>query len=66
MKKFVLNLASGESLALVQELSCFDDLIKLDPLLSSSIDMCFDNMITGCMLDAIRVELSCCQCLCYL
>jgi hypothetical protein len=47
MRKFLLNLAPGEPLALVQELPCFDDSIKLDPLLSSSLDMCVHNMIIG-------------------
>ena len=47
MRKFLLNLALGEPLALVQELPCFDDLIKMDPLLSSALDMCVHNLITG-------------------
>jgi hypothetical protein len=38
MRKFLLNLAPGEPLALVQELRCFDDSIKLDPLLLSALD----------------------------
>jgi hypothetical protein len=46
MRKFLLNLAPGEPLALVQELPCFDDSIKLDPLLSSALDLCVHNMIT--------------------
>jgi hypothetical protein len=29
MRKFLLNLAPGEPLALVQELPCFDNMIKL-------------------------------------
>jgi hypothetical protein len=45
MRKFLLNLAPGEPLALVQELPCFDDSIKLDPLLSISLDLCVHNMI---------------------
>jgi hypothetical protein len=48
MRKFLLNLAPGEPLALVQELPCFDDSIKLDPLLSSALDLCVHNMIIGC------------------
>jgi hypothetical protein len=46
MRKFLLNLAPGEPLALVQELPCFDNSIKLDPLLSSALDLCVHNMIT--------------------
>jgi hypothetical protein len=61
MRKFLLNLASGEPLALVQELPCFDDSIKLDPLLSSALDLCVHNMIIGFLLYAVRVELCWCQ-----
>jgi hypothetical protein len=57
MRKFLLNLALGEPLALVQELLCFDSSIKLDPLLSSTLDLCVHNMITGFLLYAVRVEL---------
>jgi hypothetical protein len=49
----------------VKELRYFDDLIKLDPLLSSALDLCVHNMITGCMLYAVRVELYWCQLFCY-
>jgi hypothetical protein len=45
MRKCLLNLAPGEPLFLVQEFPCFDDSIKLDPLLLSSLDMCVHNMI---------------------
>jgi hypothetical protein len=65
MRKFLLNLASGEPLALVQELPCFDDLIKLDPLLLSSLDLCVHNMITGFLLYVVKVELCWCHLLCY-
>jgi hypothetical protein len=47
MRKFLLNLALGEPLSLVQELPCFDNLIKLDPLLESALDLCVHNMIIG-------------------
>jgi hypothetical protein len=57
----MLNLAPGEPLALVQELPCFDDSIKLDPLLSSALDLCVHNMITGFLLHVVRVELCWCQ-----
>jgi hypothetical protein len=62
MRKFLLNLASGEPLALVQELPCFDNSIKLDPLLSGALDLCVHNLITGCMLHAVRVEIYWCHC----
>jgi hypothetical protein len=65
IRKFLLNLAPSEPLALVQELPCFDDSIKLDPLLSSSLDLCVHNMITGCLLDAFKVELCWIQLFCY-
>jgi hypothetical protein len=61
MRKFLLNLAPGEPLALVQELPCFDDLIKLDHLLSSALDLCVQNMIIGFLLYAVGVELCWCQ-----
>ena len=61
MRKFLLNLAPGEPLGLVQELPYFDDSIKLDPLLSSALDMCFHNMIIIFLLYALRVELYWCQ-----
>jgi hypothetical protein len=57
MRNVLLNLALGESLALVQELPCFGNSIKLDPLLSSALDLCFLNMIIGCMFYVVRVEL---------
>jgi hypothetical protein len=57
MRKFLLNLAPGEPLALVQELPCFDNLIKLDPLLASALDLFVHNMITGCMLYVVGVDL---------
>jgi hypothetical protein len=47
MRKFLLNLAPGEPLALVQELPCFEDSIKLDPLLLSALDLSVHNMIIG-------------------
>jgi hypothetical protein len=49
MRKVLLNLAPDEPLALVQELPCFVDSIKLDPLLSSALDLCVHNMVIGCM-----------------
>jgi hypothetical protein len=66
MRKFLLSLALGEPLALVEELSCFDDSVKMDPLLSSSLDLCVHNMINGFLVHAVRVEFCWCQFLCYL
>jgi hypothetical protein len=43
MRKFLLNLAPGEPLSLVQELPYFDDSIKMDPLMSGFIDICVHN-----------------------
>ena len=53
----MLNLAPGEPLALVQELSCFDNLIKLDPLMVSALDLCVHYLNNGCMFHVARVEL---------
>jgi hypothetical protein len=53
-------MAPGEPLALVQELPCFDDSIKLDPLLSSALDLYVHNLIIGCLLYAVGVELYWC------
>ena len=65
MRKFLLNLASGKPLALVQELPYFDDSIKMDPLMSSALDMCFYNLITRFLLYVFGVELCWCQLFCY-
>jgi hypothetical protein len=66
MRKFLLNLAHGEPLALVQELPCFDDSKKMDPLLLSSLDLCVHNMIVGFLLYAVEVELCWYQLFCYI
>ena len=66
MRKFLLNLALGEPLALVQELPYFDESIKLDPLLSSALDLCVHNMIIGFMFYVVRVDLCWCQLFCYI
>jgi hypothetical protein len=65
MRKFLLNLAPGEPLAFVQELPYFDDLITLDPLLSSALYMCDHNLIIGFLFHVVRVELYWCQLFCY-
>jgi hypothetical protein len=64
MRIFLLNLALGEPLALVHELPYFDDSIKLDPLLSSALDLSVHNLIIGFLLYAVRFELCCCQLFC--
>jgi hypothetical protein len=66
MRKFMLNLAPGEPLALVQELPCFHNPIKLDPLLAIALDLCVHHLISGCMFHAVRVELYWCQLFFYL
>jgi hypothetical protein len=66
MKKSILNLAMGEPIALVQELSYFDNSIKLDPLLASALDIFVNNVIIECMLYAVRVEIYCFQLFFYL
>jgi hypothetical protein len=65
MRKFLLNLALGEPRTLVQELPCFDDSIKLDPLLSSALDLCVHNIITRFLLYAVEVEICWCYLFCY-
>ena len=47
MRKFLLNLAPGEPLALVQELPCFDNTIKLKLLFASSLDLCVHDLTSG-------------------
>jgi hypothetical protein len=66
MRKFLLNLAPGEQLALVQELSCFDNMIKMKLLLASSLDLCVHDLISGCLFHVVRVEIFQCQLFCYL
>jgi hypothetical protein len=66
MRKFLLNLAPGEPLSLVQELPHFDNTIKIKPMLVSVIDLCVHDMISGCMFHAFRVELCQCQLFFYL
>jgi hypothetical protein len=66
MRNFLLNLALGEPLALVQDLPCVDNSIKLDPSLASSLDLFVHNMINGFMLYAVKFELYWFQLFCYL
>ena len=57
MRKFLLNLALGEPLALVKELFFFDESIKMDTLMLSNLDMCVQNMFIGFLLHAVRVDI---------
>jgi hypothetical protein len=66
MEKFLLNLALREPLSLVQELHYFDNLIKLDPLLESALDLLFHNVIIGFLFYAVGVEICFCQLFFYL
>jgi hypothetical protein len=58
MGKLLLNLALGEPLALVKELSYFDNPIKLDPLLESSLNLSVHDLINGGLFHVVRVDLS--------
>jgi hypothetical protein len=60
------NLASGEAPSLVQELPCFNNPIKLDPLLAHSLDLFVHDIISGCMFHAVRVDICWCQLFFYL
>jgi hypothetical protein len=66
MRKRLLNLAPGEPLTLVQELPYFDNSIKLNILVVSALDLCFHDIIIGCLFHAVTIELFWCQLLCYL
>jgi hypothetical protein len=66
VRKFLLNLVPSEPLVLVQDMLCFDNSIKLDPLVSGALDLCFDNIITGCLLHEVKVDIYWCQLLCYI
>jgi hypothetical protein len=61
MRNFLLNLAPGEPLSLVKEIPCFDNSIKMDPLLLSALDPCVHNLIIGFLFYAFGVELCWCQ-----
>jgi hypothetical protein len=53
----MLNLAPSEPLVLVQELPCFDNPIKLDPLLESSLNLCIYYLISVFMFHSFMVEI---------
>jgi hypothetical protein len=60
MRNFLLNLAPSEPLALVQELPCFDDSLKLDTLIENDLDMFVYNVINGFLLYVVWVDLCWC------
>jgi hypothetical protein len=66
MRKFMLNLASGEPLSLVQELPCFVNTIKMKLMLVTDFDLCVHDLISGCLFHIFMVELCRCQLFCYL
>ena len=53
MRKLLLNLVPDEPLSLLQELSSFDDLIQLDLLLVSVLDLNVHDIIYGGMFHAV-------------
>ena len=55
MRKILLNLVPGEPLALVHELASFDNLIQLDLLLASVLDLHVHYTICGGFFHAIWV-----------
>jgi hypothetical protein len=57
VRKFLLNLDLGEPLALVQELPCLDNSIKLDLMLASALDLCVHYLISGFIFHAFMVEI---------
>jgi hypothetical protein len=61
MRKFLLNLAPGEPLALVQELLYFNNSIKMDPLLTSALDLFVHNIINGILLYVVVLDIFWCQ-----
>ena len=52
MGKLLLNLVPGEPLALVQDLSSFDNPIQLDLLLSGVLDLYVHDLISCGLFDA--------------
>ena len=55
MRKLLLNLVPSEPLALVQELASFDNLIHLDLLLASVLDLHVHDIICGALFHAVLV-----------
>lgn len=65
VKKFLLNLVPSEPLALVRELAYFDNLIQLDPLLESVLDMYIHDLIICGLFHAACVQLCWYEFFCY-
>jgi hypothetical protein len=65
-RKFLLNLALGEPLSLVQELPLFHNMIKMKLQLETTLELCVHDMINVCFFHAVMVELYWCQLLFYL
>jgi hypothetical protein len=57
----LLDFVLGEPLALVEEFPCLDNLIKLDLMLASSLDLCVHYVFGGCLFHVVRVEIYWCQ-----
>ena len=53
MRELLLNLVPGEPLALVQELASFDNLIQLNLLLASVIDLHVHDIVYGGLFHAV-------------
>jgi hypothetical protein len=53
----MLNLAPSEPLALVQELPCFDNPIKLNPLLDSALDLYIYYLISVFMFHSFMLDI---------
>jgi hypothetical protein len=66
MRKLLLNLAPNEPLSLVQDMHYFDNPIKLDPLLVSSLDLCVHDLTSVCFFYVVRVKIFWFQFFCYL
>jgi len=56
MGGLLLNLTFGESLVLVKEFHCFNDLIELDVLLVGSLHLFFHDLIGYHLLTRCRFE----------
>jgi hypothetical protein len=56
MGRHLLNLTFGESLALVKEFPCFNDLIELDVLLVGSLHLFVHDLIVYHLLTIGRFE----------
>ena len=55
MRKILLNLVPGDRLALVQELASFDNLIQLDLLSASVLDLHVHDTVCGGLFHVVWV-----------